>query len=167
MSRDPSSGGGNPKSIAQIFQLNSLADLDKAVETLLSAMPARSLVLISGPLGVGKTKTVEVFLRKLGYEGASSPTFALHQAYKIRTRNVESQVDHFDLYRIESDDDLASAGFWDVLEKKSGLVFVEWAERLTGAAPDGSRKQTSRSFFAPGWEVLFLNFSWNPVHFFL
>jgi tRNA threonylcarbamoyladenosine biosynthesis protein TsaE len=99
---------------------------------------------MSGPLGSGKTKTVETFLRQMGFAGSSSPTFALHQVYETKPVSI----DHFDLYRIESEDELAGAGVYEVFEKPSGLVFIEWAERLGDL----------ENFFVPDWQIIHFEF---------
>lgn len=84
------------------------------------------VVLLSGPLGSGKTQMVRWFMSAMGVSGTASPTFAIHQEYKT----PGGEIDHVDLYRTTSDDDLESTGFWDLLRQPSGLVFVEWADRL-------------------------------------
>ena len=42
-------------------------------------------------------------------------------------------TDHLDLYRLESEDDLESTGFWDLFSEEKGLILIEWAERLNPA----------------------------------
>lgn len=106
--------------------LSSLQDLEGFARRLVAELPPKSLILLSGPMGAGKTKLVETVAHLLGGAEVSSPTFALHQAYNVGGRSVH----HFDLYRLESQDEIASAGFWDVLQEPSGWIFVEWPERL-------------------------------------
>ena len=84
------------------------------------------VVLLSGPLGVGKTQLVKWFLEELGFEETVSPTFAIHQTYHSKG----GPIDHVDLYRLKSDADLESSGFWDLFLQPKALVFVEWADRL-------------------------------------
>jgi tRNA threonylcarbamoyladenosine biosynthesis protein TsaE len=71
----------------------------------------------------------------LGGEGSevSSPTFSLHQTYKAQKLNV----DHMDLYRLESDQELHSSGFFEVLEERDHLRFIEWADRLPAQVYEG------------------------------
>lgn len=61
----------------------------------------------------------------------SSPTFALVNEYAGRLT-----VEHFDMYRVESWDDLYSTGFFDYLDTDCVLV-IEWSENIQGALPDG------------------------------
>lgn len=87
------------------------------------------VVLLNGPMGVGKTRLVRFVCEILGAEAPSSPSFSIHNEYST----PEGVVDHLDLYRVESESDLESTGFWDLFEKPEGLIFVEWAERLGDA----------------------------------
>jgi tRNA threonylcarbamoyladenosine biosynthesis protein TsaE len=84
------------------------------------------VVLLSGALGAGKTQLVKWFLQELKVNDVVSPTFAVHQQYVLGTQ----VIDHVDLFRLKSDADLESSGFWDLLAQSDGLVFVEWADRL-------------------------------------
>jgi len=43
---------------------------------------------------------------------------------------AHTEVHHLDLYRLESEDDLESTGFWDLFTLKHGFIAIEWAERL-------------------------------------
>jgi tRNA threonylcarbamoyladenosine biosynthesis protein TsaE len=99
------------------------------------------VVLLSGELGAGKTQLVRWFLEDLGVDDVQSPTFAIHQAYP----SSAGDVDHVDLYRLQSDSDLESSGFWDLFEGDRGLVFVEWADRLP------------ETVWPAGWKKIFVS----------
>jgi tRNA threonylcarbamoyladenosine biosynthesis protein TsaE len=115
-------------------EVSSLQDLERFAVKLVAELPPKALILLSGPMGAGKTKLVETIVRVLGGTDVSSPTFALHQTYQIGGKSIH----HFDLYRLESQDEVASVGFWDVLQEPKGWIFVEWPERLgLGAWPVG------------------------------
>jgi tRNA threonylcarbamoyl adenosine modification protein YjeE len=89
----------------------------------------RQILLMRGEVGMGKTQCVTWLAEHLGAHDAASPSFALHNIYAIG--GDRSVIDHFDLYRLKDGDDLESIGFWDVFEKKDGLVVIEWPERLS------------------------------------
>ena len=59
-----------------------------------------------------------------------SPTFALVHEYKGETLSVF----HFDMYRIDGEDDLYSIGFYDYLDRR-GVCLVEWSEKIPFALP--------------------------------
>jgi len=80
-----------------------------------------------GPLGVGKTDLVKKLLSAISNELGRlvhSPTFNLCNIYS--TEGVE--VYHFDLYRIDSEEELYHIEFWEYLEDKDAFVLIEWAD---------------------------------------
>ena len=88
-------------------------------------------------MGAGKTQFARWILKELGSTEAASPTFAIHHRYTTKFLDV----DHFDLYRVRSDDDLESTGFWDILAASDNLVIVEWSDRLPREAYPKNRRQ--------------------------
>jgi tRNA threonylcarbamoyladenosine biosynthesis protein TsaE len=106
--------------------LDSLEDTKAlAGEIAASAWP-RLLVLLDGPMGAGKTRFTRFFMESMGSDEACSPSFAIHNRYDT----VRGAVDHIDLYRLESEEDLESTGFWDLFLEKRGIVIIEWSDRL-------------------------------------
>lgn len=95
------------------------------------------IVLLEGVMGAGKTQFLRFCLTALGVGDVSSPTYAIHHEYKVGNR----RLDHFDLYRLEDEEDLESTGFWEILNRKEALVFIEWADRLnTSSLPQSAEK---------------------------
>lgn len=89
-------------------------------------------VALYGDLGVGKTAFVRGFTSEFAPEAkVKSPTFALVNEY----RGKERSVFHFDLYRIDGEDDLYSIGFYDYLDRR-GVCLTEWSENIEFALPD-------------------------------
>lgn len=87
-----------------------------------------TVILISGDLGAGKTQFTSWMVEALGGHGAqvSSPTFAIHQRYN----SPNGHIDHVDIYRIQSEQELETSGFWDLFASSDGMVIVEWGDRL-------------------------------------
>ena len=96
----------------------------KELATVLGSLMKRGLILLFGELGAGKTTFVKGLARGLGIdEGVvRSPTFVIMHVYEGKSR-----IYHFDLYRLESEEDLVYIGLYDALEE-DGLVAVEWAD---------------------------------------
>ena len=88
-------------------------------------------VALYGDLGVGKTALTRGLASVLA-PGAlvRSPTFALVNEY----RTGRTPLFHFDMYRVEGEDDLESIGYWDYLDR--GICVVEWSEKIPFALPE-------------------------------
>ena len=91
-----------------------------------------AFIALSGPLGAGKTCLVQGMARGLDCgDRARSPSYTLINEYPGRTT-----LFHCDWYRLDSDDDIASTGFEDLLTGEHVIV-VEWAEKGKDWLPDG------------------------------
>ena len=89
-------------------------------------------IALFGGLGMGKTAFVRGLAEGLGIDPLeiASPTFAIVHEHEGK----EKTLYHFDMYRVESWDDLYSTGFFDYLGK--GVVVTEWSENIEGALPE-------------------------------
>ncbi|HET9958635.1 MAG TPA: tRNA (adenosine(37)-N6)-threonylcarbamoyltransferase complex ATPase subunit type 1 TsaE, partial [Polyangiaceae bacterium] len=81
------------------------------------------LVVLSGPLGSGKTFLCRALARALGVTGrVTSPTFGL-----IHELEGSQRIVHADLYRLKSEAELVHLGL-DALRDEGRLLLVEWGE---------------------------------------
>ena len=96
-------------------------------EELTADFSEKQILLLQGPVGVGKTHFVKALLESLGFDEAHSPTFSLINHY--HSKKI-SQIYHVDLYRLNGDEDLESTGFWDLFGHEKALVLIEWPERM-------------------------------------
>ena len=105
---------------------------------LSSHLKAGDVVALYGGLGMGKTAFVRGMAAGLGLDctQVSSPTFALVNDYGGNPPLV-----HFDMYRINSWEDLYSTGFFDYLDAGAVLA-VEWSENIENALPDQAIRVT-------------------------
>ena len=85
------------------------------------------LVLLEGPLGIGKTVFARGVAAGLGVDPdeVCSPSYALVQEYD----GQRARMYHIDLYRIEHVDEIGTLGL-DELVDSGAVVVVEWGERL-------------------------------------
>ena len=84
-----------------------------------------------GGLGAGKTAFTRGLAKGLGIEDdVMSPTFSLVNQYE-----GDVTLYHFDMYRIENEDDLYMTGFFDYLDS-GGILAIEWSENITSALPE-------------------------------
>jgi tRNA threonylcarbamoyladenosine biosynthesis protein TsaE len=88
-------------------------------------------VAVTGSLGTGKTRFIQGICSGLGVrEHVASPTFTIVNEY--RTPSLE--VFHFDLYRVNSAQEIVDLGFEEYCSGE-GVCLIEWAEKAGGLLP--------------------------------
>lgn len=102
----------------------SVIETENIAEKISSFLKGDEVIALFGDLGAGKTAFTRGLARGLGFcDGVSSPTFAIINEY-----NARYPIYHFDMYRIKSEDDLYSTGYYDYLH--NGIVVIEWSENI-------------------------------------
>lgn len=87
-------------------------------------------IAMYGDLGAGKTAFVRGLASCLAPSAyVSSPTYTVVNEY----RGPKARLCHFDMYRIDSEDDLYSIGFYDYCDC---IIAAEWCEKIPYALPD-------------------------------
>jgi tRNA threonylcarbamoyladenosine biosynthesis protein TsaE len=82
------------------------------------------IIFLKGELGSGKTTFVQKYLLyKYNFNNTSSPTFGIINTYILNDTNIY----HYDLYRITKSNELYDIGFYDNLETNTAH-FIEWPE---------------------------------------
>ena len=102
-------------------------------ETLAARLGPRSLVLLIGGLGAGKTTIAKGIVKGLGAarpDAVSSPTFTLVHEY-----GDPPAVYHVDLYRLDERVELDSLGLDEILDRDA-VVLVEWGDRFASFWPE-------------------------------
>ena len=87
------------------------------------------LVILRGEVGAGKTTLVKGIAAALGAaveEDVTSPTFTLVHEYE----NERVHLFHLDLYRLETEEQIAVLGLDEMAGYENSLVLVEWGERF-------------------------------------
>lgn len=109
----------------------TLDEIDQIAELLIQNFESK-VILFNAPMGAGKTTLIKSICKQLGVqEEITSPTFSLVNEYEGESIDVM----HFDLYRIESKDQLFDIGFEDYLDKKA-FLFIEWPEHAVSFLSD-------------------------------
>lgn len=117
----------------QKFITNSAEETTELGKKLGSALKGGTVVAFFGGLGMGKTAFTRGLAQALCVkEEVSSPTFAIVNDY-----GGNPPLYHFDMYRVETWDDLYSSGFFDFYEA-GGILAVEWSENIENALPDNT-----------------------------
>lgn len=99
-------------------------------QELAGRLKANDVVLFYGSLGAGKTAFIRGILNHFNPKiGVTSPTYTLVNVYP-----TDPEIFHFDLYRLQGENDLADVGFDEYLDS-GGIVLVEWAEKCGRLKP--------------------------------
>jgi tRNA threonylcarbamoyladenosine biosynthesis protein TsaE len=93
---------------------------------ILPQVKPRTLFLLEGEVGAGKTELVKTICELLNLKDVQSPTFSFHHTYA----NTTLKLQHVDLYRLKSEEDLESIGFWDLFEDEKSTLLVEWSNLI-------------------------------------
>ncbi len=113
---------------------NSLTETLNIARSLGESLNPGDVVAFLGGMGMGKTTFTHGVIAGLGGEDVvSSPTFAIMNEYET----PKCSVYHFDMYRIETYDDLYSTGFFDLLSSDAILI-IEWSENIENVLEDNT-----------------------------
>jgi tRNA threonylcarbamoyladenosine biosynthesis protein TsaE len=129
------SSPGRPKGApGELFSLSE-GETYEIGRTLGRQLSGGELVLLEGPLGIGKTVLARGIAAGLGVdpEEVCSPSYTIVQEYD----GDRSQMYHMDLYRIEHVDEIGTLGVEEMLES-GAVVVVEWGERLPASYRQGA-----------------------------
>jgi tRNA threonylcarbamoyladenosine biosynthesis protein TsaE len=113
--------------------ISSLQELDNAAAQFLELAGEYAVIAFSGEMGAGKTTFIQALCRNLGVKvEVNSPTFSLVNEYFTPVGN---SIFHFDLYRIETPDELFDMGYEEYFYSGS-LCLIEWPEKARNLIPD-------------------------------
>lgn len=114
------------------FISNSVSDTNKIAADFCELLKPGTVVCMTGDLGAGKTAFVQGVARHLGInDDIMSPTFNILLQYKISDGLV---LNHFDLYRLETQEELDDIAFYEVIEDNA-ISFIEWSEKFPDCMP--------------------------------
>ncbi len=140
----------------KIYGEHKIADIDGTyalAAKIADILDGGEIILLDGELGAGKTTFTKGLAKALGVtEEVTSPTFTILNVYE----SGRLRLNHLDMYRVESADELAELGIEDCMDDESVTV-VEWNkfENLDGKilrvsiTADGE----SRIFNVSEWKV--------------
>jgi tRNA threonylcarbamoyladenosine biosynthesis protein TsaE len=110
-----------------------------AIETA-QRLPDGAMLVLSGPLGAGKTTFVRYLAQALGSEAlVTSPTFTLVHEYPTPS----GPLVHVDLYRLGADAALTRLGLDEYLARARAVV-VEWGDALLASYPEAYHLELDR-----------------------
>ena len=113
------------------YVTHSREETEQLGARLADALTGGAVVAFTGGLGAGKTAFVSGMAKALGVEErVTSPTFTIVNEYE----GGRLPLFHFDMYRLDSADELFHIGWEDYLAR-GGVCAVEWSERVSAALP--------------------------------
>ena len=132
-------------------EIKSLTNLEETCRHFIKTFKVPQLVLLEGPVAVGKSQMVRYMAEALGCskEDFCSPTFSLINVYKTKKESIY----HVDLYRLDQSTDIEAIAFWDIFYETS-IVFIEWPRLVKKKLP-------------PLWNQLYIELSFFNSHRFL
>ncbi len=116
----------------------SQAGIEAAAVWVAERLRPGDAVLLSGPLGAGKSTFARALIRAACGDPSldvPSPSYTLAQSFAA----PRFTLSHFDLWRLSGPDDVLELG-WD--DARMGAVVVEWPDRLGPLAPDDALRLT-------------------------
>lgn len=112
-----------------IYTTHSPQETEALGESLAKHLPAGTVLAYRGDLGAGKTAFTRGLARGLQcHELVTSPTYTIVNEYL----GGRLPLFHFDMYRLQSSDDLWDIGWEDYLDR-GGVCAVEWSENVADA----------------------------------
>jgi tRNA threonylcarbamoyladenosine biosynthesis protein TsaE len=125
------------------FISHSPADTESLGERFGRAAQRGFIFALSGDLGAGKTQFVKGLARGLEISArVHSPTFTLVNEYD----GGRLKLFHLDLYRLETREQILSAGVEEFLSP-DGVSVIEWAERIANEELRMKNEETGKTVF--------------------
>ena len=116
------------------FEVNSEEDTKKLATLAGKSIKEGVTLALIGDLGAGKTFFTKHLAKTLGAEEeVTSPTFNLMNIYE-----GVCPIYHFDLYRLETLEQLEDIGFCEYAESGEGVCLIEWADKFKSEMPENT-----------------------------
>ncbi len=125
--------GSKMKKTTDIFSKHTVKNVEETyalAKRIADMLQGGEVILLNGDLGAGKTTFTKGLAKALGIEDeVTSPTFTILNVYE----DGRLKLNHLDMYRVDSADELAELGIEDCFDDESVTV-IEWNkfERFDG-----------------------------------
>ena len=116
-----------------VFESSCLEETLAFASETAGYLKAGDVMALEGDLGAGKTVFVKGLAMGLNLKNpdeVKSPTFVLMHLYP-----TSIPLYHFDLYRLEKDQDIDSIGLEDFIHDSQAIICIEWAQKAKKYLP--------------------------------
>ncbi len=113
------------------YKSNNSEETVLIAQEFAKTLKAGDVLCLRGEMGAGKTVFTNGLCRALGVtDYVTSPTFTIVNEYD----GAAFRVFHFDMYRIEDEDELLEIGFDEYLSS-GGVCVIEWPQNVENSLP--------------------------------
>lgn len=123
---------------AVIVSVATAEEMRRLGRTIGAHVRPGDVLLLHGDLGAGKTTLAQGIAAALDVpEAMQSPTFTLVAEHQGRLPDgTPVRLNHLDLYRLTSPDELESFGYEQYLDPGDDITLIEWPERAADWLPE-------------------------------
>ncbi len=132
--------------------LKTTEETEELAGKIAAKLKVGDVLALYGGLGAGKTTFTTMLVAKLGFSTrVQSPTFVLCRKYtKVHLDpniektddNIINVVNHIDLYRIVSTQELEELDLDELFTEKNAITIIEWPELAEHLLPEKTIKLT-------------------------
>ena len=115
---------------SDLINLSSEKKTEELAKKISKKLKLGHVVYFKGEMGVGKTTFIRYIINNFQKENkiqlteVTSPTFNLLNEYKIK----EIKINHYDLFRIKSLDEIHNLGLFDDIS--NSITLIEWPQKV-------------------------------------
>ena len=115
---------------SDLINLSSEKKTEELAKKISKKLKLGHVVYFIGEMGVGKTTFIRYIINnfqkenKIQLSEVTSPTFNLLNEYKIK----EIKINHYDLFRIKSLDEIHNLGLFDDIS--NSITLIEWPQKV-------------------------------------
>ena len=115
---------------SDLINLSSIKKIEELAKKISKKLKLGHVVYFKGEMGVGKTTFIRYIINNFQKENkvqlteVTSPTFNLLNEYRIK----KIKINHYDLFRIKSSDEIYNLGLFDDIS--NSITLIEWPQKI-------------------------------------
>lgn len=119
--------------------INNIDETIELAKNIAKESKPGDIYCLVGDLASGKTVFCKNFIKYyIDIDNVVSPTFNIIKTYNVNNNQVKN-INHFDVYRIKSLDELNDIGFYDYIYDENSINLIEWADLIKDAIPKNAK----------------------------